>query len=188
MGPCGHAPRGSRTRLCPRGHGGRRSVRPAVAPARAAAGAPGGAGAGSCAIAGRLGRRLLPPFKAGISTAFPGALPRAPSPHGAEHAQVKTALPAPGLAPPLSVEGGSTQVQSGGCPSSRPHPHPQARLPERASTSSSAPLQIHQSRRPAARSSAGSPHSLSLFFRSRATGAWFCQHHLNTDGASQVAQ
>ena len=53
----------------------------------------GSRGGRRCAIAGRLGSRLLPPFKAGISTAFPGALPRAPSPHGAEHAQVKTALP-----------------------------------------------------------------------------------------------
>ena len=122
MGPCGHAPRGSRTRLCPRGHGGRSSVRPAVAPARAAAGAPGGAGAGSCAIAGRLGRRLLPPFKAGISTAFPGALPRAPSPHGAEHAQVKTALPAPGLAPPPLLREAPRKFKAAAAPPPGPIP------------------------------------------------------------------
>lgn len=179
MGTSGHDPRGARTWPAPSTEGGRVSG-PAVAPA--AAGAPNGAGGrGGGALrhrwaleapsAPRLSGRVLPP-RSQERFLEPGP-PRALSTRRWETALPGTWTPTPPPPPALFREA-PRKFKAVAAPPSRPHPHPQVRQPERASTSSPAPLQIHQSRSPAANSSAVSLHSLPLSFLLKgplATGA-----------------
>lgn len=147
---------------------------------------PGGEGRRRrCATARRSGRRPLAAFPGGYFPAFPGALPRASSPHGAEHAQVRAALPGTWTSPARLREAPG-KFKAVAAPPSRTPPHRQAREPERASTSSfepPTPKCIRPGVLPAARSPAGSLRSLPRSFLLKGSlpqAPGFCKHLLST--------
>lgn len=125
MGPCGYTPRGARTRPCWREHAGRPSLLLAVAVgARQLQVRPAGREPGWAALRNRGALRppSAPLFQGGYFHHIPGALPRAPSPHGAEHAQVKTARLGTWTCPPSRLREAPRKFKAAAAPPPGPIP------------------------------------------------------------------